>query len=94
MAFRQDGSKSHEWQRWLAQHRSELIRAVIPDLILRDERHWLVFLESGGWDAESGFTVDWLSLDQAKALHDLLVREYGNGLSGGCIQHLERMISD
>jgi len=94
MAFRRDGDKSHEWKRWLAQHRQTLIRTGIPDSILRDERYWLVFLESGGWDAESGFDVDALTLDQARELHDFLVAQYGTGTSGGCIQVLARRISN
>lgn len=93
MSFRNDGSQACEWKRWLARHRAALIRAGIPDLILRDERHWIVFLESGGWDAESGFDVDLLSLDQARELHGFLSTEYGTDLSGGCIQKLERRFS-
>ena len=93
MVFRNDGNKAYEWKRWLSRHRATLTRAGIPDSILRDERHWLVFLESGGWDAESGFKVDMLTPGQARELHDLLIREYGANLSGGCLQVLKRKIS-
>jgi len=93
MAFRQDGDKSHEWKRWLKQHRQTLICTGIPDSILRDERYWLVFLESGGWDAESGFDVDDLTQDQARELDAFLVAQYGADLSGGCIAALAQRIS-
>lgn len=93
MAFRRDGDKVHEWKRWLTRNRAELIRAGVPDEILRDERRWGVFLESGGWDAESGFKVDMLSLAQARELHALLLREYGPRLSDACIQILARRIN-
>lgn len=93
MAFRRDGDKSHEWKRWLTQHRQTLIRAGIPNSMLKDGRNWLVFLESGGWHAESGFNADALTLDQARALHDFLVAEYGTSLSGGCMHVLARRLS-
>jgi hypothetical protein len=94
MAFRRDGGEANEWKRWRAKHRDALTRAGIPDDLLADKLRWLVFLESGGWDAESGFKVDMLSRNQAAELHALLVREYGEGLSGGCIQILARLISN
>jgi hypothetical protein len=93
MTFRRNGDESHEWKQWLAQHRQTLIRAGIPDSILKDCRHWMVFLESGGWDAESGFDVGALTPDQARELHDFLIAQYGAGLSGGCVQVLARRIS-
>ena len=93
MAFRHDGKKTQEWKQWLARNGAALVRAGIPDWLLRDKLRWLGFLEHSGWDAESGFKVDMLTLDQARELHGFLIREYGASLSGGCIEILERRIS-
>ncbi len=78
MPFRRDGAKASKWKHWLATHRDTLVRCGLPDYVLRDELHWYLFLEQGGWEQESGWNVQMLTRDQARTLRDFLAAEYGS----------------
>lgn len=88
MSFKHDGKKSHQWHQWLETHRSELCESGVPDAVLQTELHWIGFLEKGG-DYASGWFPSMLSPGQARALHLLIQREYGDQRYRGFLRELE-----
>ncbi len=47
MSFRRDKEKPLQWQKWLQQHRDELLACGVPPIVLEDMRQWYYFLEHG-----------------------------------------------
>lgn len=88
MAFRRDSSRHHDWKRWVADHRADLLDAGVPDWILADEMRWLRFLEEG-CDYESGWWPTMLDRDHAKNLHMFIQREYGDQQYRGLLREIE-----
>jgi hypothetical protein len=76
MSFRRDGGKAHHWQQWLAEHRSALTAAGVPDWVWSEEERWRWFLVEGGTDLESGWQVEMLSPEQALRLREFILRVY------------------
>src|SRR6266852_3386612 len=77
MSFRQDGKKAHDWKHWLKAHREDILRCGLPDSVLQSAYHWERFLEEG-YDQWTGWSLTWLSRQEAQALHKFIFREYGN----------------
>src|SRR5688500_18861003 len=77
MSFRRDGGKAQRWQQWLAEHRSALTAAGVPDWVWSEQQRWLRFLGEGGLDWESGWRVEMLSPEQALRLREFVLRVYG-----------------
>ena len=57
------GVRNH-WKRWKQSNRAQLDRCGVPEFILDDENRWLIFLQEGGWDAESGFKLEMLQVSE------------------------------
>lgn len=72
MAFRRDREQALTWQRWIDEHYDQLVATSVPKEIYSDQFRWQRFLESGGWDAESGWHVEMLSQQQAQHLCSLV----------------------
>jgi len=77
MGFRRNSDKEHQWQTWLAKHRSELEACGLPPEILNNARQWALFLQEGEvlegkWQ---GWRCTMLSTAQAVRLLRLLETE-------------------
>jgi hypothetical protein len=77
MAFRRDSQRARSWQRWLDQHQDTLIRCSLPEFLVSDELRWFRFIGHDGWDQETGWKVEVLAPEQAAALSDPIMSEYG-----------------
>jgi hypothetical protein len=78
MGYRRDSEGQRAWQVWLEQHRGTLLKCSLPEFVFSDGHRWFRFVEHDGRDQESGWSVTMLLPDQASALHDFLVSEYGS----------------
>jgi len=92
MSFRHDGKQAHEWKQWLETHRDDILRCGLPDSVLQSKFHWLRFLEES-YDQWTGWSPSMLSRQQAQALHEWILREYGNEQYRGCLHEIERYIT-
>jgi len=75
MGFRRDSEHARNWSKWLAQHRSELVECGLPDFIYCDEARWGHFL-GHGYDHESGWQPEMLSLVELQRLRAFVAREF------------------
>jgi hypothetical protein len=89
MGYRRDSEGQREWQAWVDQHREALLRCSLPEFIFSSDARWFRFVEHDGWDHETGWSVAILSPDQASALYDLLVSEYGSEEYRGLLRNLD-----
>lgn len=90
MGYRHNSQGRRAWQLWVDQHRDNLLKCTLPEFIFSNEPGWFRFLEHDGWDHESGWSVSMLAPEQASALHELLIREYGIGE----YRHLLRLLDE
>jgi hypothetical protein len=89
MAFRRDSSRALRWQQWLAKHHDALVSIGLPDWLYACERRWTHFLQEGGIDWESRWSVELLSHEQARHLREFVVSEYGPDEHRCCVRVLE-----
>ena len=47
MSFRRDKEKSLQWQKWLRQHRDEIMACGVPPLVSEEMGAWYYFLDHG-----------------------------------------------
>jgi hypothetical protein len=91
MSFRHDGKKTHDWKQWLEAHREDISRCGLPDSVLQSEFHWLRFLEES-YDEWTSWSPSRLSRQQAQALHEFVVREYGDVQYRACLYAIEQVL--
>ena len=79
MSFRRNGKAAQNWTNWKERHAAVLSQCGLPDFLFQDERSWENFLFEGflpsGCGIWSGWSVEMLSLDQARRFYDFLDRE-------------------
>jgi len=72
MSFRYNNDKTLRWQKWLRQHREEVIGCGVPLVVLEDINNWYYFLEHGYFtplgSAEPIIDVDRMSKAEAEHL--------------------------
>jgi hypothetical protein len=89
MGYRRDSDGQRAWQAWIDQHRNDLLRCSLPEFVFSDDQRWFRFVEHDGWDQETGWNVTMLSPDQASALYDFLMSEYGSDEYRLLLQNLD-----
>ncbi len=92
MSFRDEGEKAYEWKRWVEGRRDDIRRCGLPDSLMQTRFHWLRFLEVA-YDEWTGWSPSMLSREQAQALHEFIVREYGNSQYRGCLYAIEKILA-
>jgi hypothetical protein len=88
MAYRRDEQAARSWYLWLDDHRDALVRCGLPAFAYADEARWLRFLGHDGWDAETGWNVEMLTIGQAARLFEFVAREYGHERYRGLLRVL------
>jgi hypothetical protein len=78
MGYRRHGETRRAWQKWVEEHRDTLVSCSLPEFVYSDDARWFRFVEHGGWDQESGWTVSMLSPHQAATLYDFIESHYGS----------------
>lgn len=89
MAFRRDSERSLRWRQWLIRHQDTLVAIGLPDWIYTNEQRWTCFLQEGGLDWESRWSVDMLAPEQAEQFRDFVMDEYGPDQYKCCLRALE-----
>jgi hypothetical protein len=92
MSFQQHRTKTEDWRAWLRNHRSTLAECGLPDSVLRDRPRWNSFLNHG-YCQETGWRLDMLSPQGARALYHFLLAECGDSVAGRLLGNLGRMFS-
>lgn len=77
MSFRRDKKEALDWQKWLRQHREELIACGVPNIVLEEPRHWYYFLDHGYFTPPGSAAplIDVDRMQNADALHLCLFLE-------------------
>lgn len=79
MSFRRNGKTSKHWQQWRAKHAAALAQCGLPEVLFQDEVAWENFLAEGflpaGCGVWSGWSIEMLSPEQVRCLHDFLNKE-------------------
>jgi hypothetical protein len=94
MAFRRDGQAARAWCVWLERRRNALVRCGLPAFVFQDEERWLRFLGHDGWDAETGWKVEMLTVGQAAELAEFVAKEFGRGAFRGLIRALRTVTGE
>jgi hypothetical protein len=71
MTFRRSSQKNHDWKRWLASCRKQLIDTGVPSGVYESENFWFYFMDHGefpGIEDIPSFQLTQLSVEQAKSL--------------------------
>ena len=90
MAYRRPKDDSVFGSRWRIAHRADLADCGIPPAVAADDRRWLYVLHHGDDELETGWSVSWLSDEQATKLLALLEPHFRNHASIELVEALQR----
>jgi len=93
MGFRNDRKSSMNWKKWKKSHQQLLNDIDIPGDIYDSESRWWYFLEHG-YDHETKWSTESLSIKDVQLLLIFLENEYQNHQAFNCIKDLKRKISE
>lgn len=76
MSFRRERGTALQWQRWLDEHRQELLDCGLPAEVFQDRRSWFYFPEHGYFtpldSAKPIINVDKMEKPAAERLYQFL----------------------
>lgn len=76
---------------WRKRNLFKILEAGIPEAIAESHRDWLYVLQHGE-HSPTGWTLDWISLDEMKLLHSLLTTPVHSQTAQVLIEKLERQL--
>ncbi len=97
MRFDRFAEEKREFRRWTTEHREALLATGIPLVAWSSYDHWGYFLDHAhlpyGVDP-SGFSVDDLSRDEARALQTLLEKKYADRSEPWILSRLRFLLAE